>query len=99
MILAQLRGIGRPQAASYFVARDTRNAAGIVRISISLVTKLVVFFSIAYAAGLLLLVGPSGSISTLDGALSVCLVSLLLFQSLSPATLLGLASYTSFNLA
>ena len=35
LILTQLGGIGLPQATTYFVARDSHNTTGIVRISIS----------------------------------------------------------------
>ena len=99
LILAQLGGIGLPQATTYFVARDPKNTAGIVRISLSLVMKLALLVSIAYAAGLALLSDPSRSFSTLDGALSVSLIPCLLFQGIGPATLLGLSNYTSFNVA
>lgn len=99
LILAQLGGIGIPQATTYFVARDPGNTAGIVRMSLSLVMTLALLVSIAYAVGLVFLSDSGRSFSTLDGALSVSLIPFLLFQGMGPATLLGLSNYTAFNVA
>jgi O-antigen/teichoic acid export membrane protein len=94
--LALIGGLGIPQATTYFVAKDSAHAAGVIRISAGTLATLAVILVCGYAFGLALF-ADGQNFSALDGLLSVALVPLFLAQNLATASLLGLERYRSFN--
>lgn len=96
--LVLLGGLGIPQATTYYVARESRHARSVVKISARITMMLALGLACAYGIGLwILATGSDHHFSTLDGFLSLALVPMLLAQNLGVAALLGRERYRAFN--
>ena len=94
-----LGGIGIPQAATYYVAREKQNPAAVVAMSVRLTVAIAAVLLVVYGIGLFLIGDVGGSISQTDALLSICLIIPFLGLNLGIAVLLGMKSYPAFNLS
>lgn len=97
VILVMLGGIGIPQATTFYVARELRNARGVVRISVGITLGLFLLLAALYSIGLLVFGRQSDAFTLGDGFLSVGLIPMFLAQNLGVAVLLGMKRYRAFN--
>jgi len=93
-----LGGIGIPQATTYYVAREKRNPAAVVAMSVKLTIAIAAVLLVAYGTGLFLIGDVGGDFSSTDALLSICLILPFLWLNLGIAVLLGMESFAAFNL-
>lgn len=98
LTLVLLGGLGIPQAATYYVAREREHARAVIAKAVRVTALLALILLALYGAVLLVVASSDHEFGAADGLLSLSLVPMFLAQNLGVATLLGQERYTAYNL-